>query len=49
MHMSVDEYIGYLRDINEVHGKVYCINILVTTQGLYLPDAVVFYDVYVRG
>tara|TARA_B100000131_G_scaffold321061_1_gene370771 strand:- start:1409 stop:1558 length:150 start_codon:yes stop_codon:yes gene_type:complete len=49
MQMSMDEYVAHLKDINKVHGKVYCINLLVMTQGLYLPDAVVFYDIYVRG
>jgi len=47
--MTVDQFIQYLIDLSANHGKIYCLNFLTKSQGLSLPDAVMFYDVFVRN
>lgn len=37
-----------MEGLNEDYGKLYCINFLVRTQGLSLPDAQFFFDIFVR-
>ena len=46
--MDIDEFIGYLRAINEQKGRLATINTLVTTCSLNLPDAVLIYDTFVK-
>ena len=45
----MDEEISYIYDLFLNHGKIYCINFLVITQGLTLPDANFFLDIFVIG
>ena len=42
------EFIDYLVGIEKAHGRLSCLNFLTTTQGLSLPDAVFFFDIFVR-
>jgi hypothetical protein len=45
--LSFDEFIEYLKEINSTGGRLECLNLLTTTQGLTLPDAIFFYDCFV--
>jgi hypothetical protein len=46
--MEADDFIAYLADLDKAHGRLYCINFLTGTQGLPLPDALFFFDIFVR-
>ena len=46
--MEVEEFIAYLKELDEGPGGLYCVNFLTRTQGLSLPDAVLFFDIFVR-
>ena len=46
--MEVEEFIAYLKGLHKAHGRLYCINFLTGTQGLPLPDALFFFDIFVR-
>lgn len=46
--MEFEEFVDYLVQRNKVHGRLSCLNFLTTTQGLSLPDAQFFFDIYVR-
>jgi len=46
--MEVDEFIAYLIGLDNACGKLYCLNFLTATQGLSLPDALFFFDIFVR-
>jgi len=45
---DVDDFFLYLKTIDAVHGKLYCLNFLTGTQKLSLPDAVLFYDCFIK-
>ena len=46
--MEVEEFIAYLVQRNEAHGRLSCLNFLTTTQGLSLSEAQFFFDIFVR-
>jgi hypothetical protein len=46
--MDCEEFIDYLIGREKAHGRLSCLNFLTTTQGLSLPDAVFFFDIFVR-
>ena len=46
--MEVEEFIAYLEELDKAHGKLYCVNFLTRTQDLSLPDALFFFDIFVR-
>jgi len=45
---DVDDIFLYLKMIDAAHGKIYCLNFLTSCQMLSLPDAILFYDCFVR-
>ena len=45
---SYDELIAELRRLEATSGKLAVINYL-TTNGLFLPEAVAFYDVFIKA
>jgi hypothetical protein len=46
--MDCEEFLEYLTCKKLAHGRLSCLNFLTTTQGLSLPDAVFFFDIFVR-
>jgi hypothetical protein len=46
--MSPVEFCDYLKGLDTAHGKIYCLNFLTSTQGLSLPDALFFYDCFIK-
>ena len=46
--LSFDEFVDYLKGLNNSHGRLYCLNILTATQDMLLPDAILFYDCFVN-
>ncbi len=46
--MEDDEFVAYLIGLDNAYGKLYCLNFLTATQGLTLPDAQFFFDIFVR-
>jgi len=41
-------FFRYLKELDETHGKLYCLNFLTITQCLSLPDALLIYDCFVK-
>jgi hypothetical protein len=45
---EIDGLLLYLKVINNVHGKIYCLNFLTGVQKLSLPDSILFYDCFIK-
>jgi len=45
---DVDDFFLYLEIIDAAHGKLYCLNFLTGVQKLSLPEAILFYDCFIK-
>jgi hypothetical protein len=45
---SAEEFFAYLKELDALHGRIACLNFLTITQSLTLPDALLFYDCFIK-